>query len=406
MTDAAGLLAHATVGEVLASSDSLAVGITAENRETDVNNPVRFTATVLHEPAGSDTGWSCSTEPTSDPAPASSATDFSCAFSPSGTGEVFFEGLPPAPLPPASATLTESVVPLPALVAVSPNLTGEVGQPGAVTFDVSGGVPPLHLDWFEVGTSVSGSLTLNTDGRVLLPLTPVQAGSLELVARLVDADGAMTSNVTTAFVVDPALNDTLLTGRTIAAGGVELALTGSVSAGVPPFQWVVTPRSSPVNETAPAGSLRSVGSFEWLGTYRGEGWTTLTLTIVDAAGGFTTSLIDLETVAPLAGNLSADPGGPPAPGTFELGLSLTGGLPPFAVDIDANTGASWNRSAASDGPSVWSFTVEQGELSRSRSSRPMRSDSKGNGTRRSRSFPRPPPTPRRRRPVRSLRSAP
>lgn len=360
VTDSAGLLAHASVGEPLTSSTSLAVGITAENTETDVGFPVRFNASVLEEPVGSSTGWSCSSSPTSAPAGAVSLTDFSCPFSHTGTGEVFFEVLPPAPQPAATTTLLESVVPLPTLAPLSANTTGEVGQSCATVFDVTGGVPPLHLDWFEVGTSVAGSLTLNADGRVVLALTPARAGSLVLVARLVDDDGASTSNATTNFVVDPALNDSLATGRGVTTGGAELALTGSVNDGVPPFVWVVTPGSVPSNETAPAGSLGSVGSFEWQGSYDVEGWTTLTLTVVDAAGGFTIAQFDLEMVAPLTGNLSVDPGGPHAPGTFDLALVLTGGLPPFAIDINASDGMNWNRTIPSDGSSAWSFAAEPG----------------------------------------------
>jgi hypothetical protein len=183
VTDSGGLLAHGTVGEALAASGSLVVGINAESYVTDVGTPTRFSSMALHVPAGSDTGWSCGTlSPGAAPAQGLS-TDFSCAFSATGTGQVFFEVLPPPPFTPASATLYESVVPVPTLAIETPNFTAEVGQPSLLALNVTGGVPPFSLDWAETGSAMAGQLRVATDGQVLLPLDPTEAGSLELVAR-------------------------------------------------------------------------------------------------------------------------------------------------------------------------------------------------------------------------------
>ena len=358
-TDSGGLLARARVGEALAASDSLAVGIDAGSYVADVGFPVPFNATVLHPPAQYSTGWTCGSLAPRSGASVSSSTDFSCAFSLPGTGQVFFEVLPPAPLSPVNATLDESVVPAPTLTVRTPNLTAEVGQPSLVTFSVTGGVPPFLLDWAETGSGIAGSVRVATDGRLLLPIVPAEAGSLELAARLTDSDGFTTSNTTTRLLVDPSLSDSIVSDRTPTSSGEAIALTGSVTAGTPPFVWVVIPADAPSNETADLGDLGSVGWFGWSATYRTEGWTSLDVTVVDDAGGLSTTTIDLEAVLPLTGNLSLDPGNPPEPGTFTLGVSLAGGLPPFVVTVNAADGESWNHTVSSDSNTTWVFPASE-----------------------------------------------
>jgi hypothetical protein len=175
------------------------------------------------------------------------------------------------------------------------------------------------------------------------------------VARVIDAEGSVTSNATARLQVDPELNGSIVSDRSLTASGEDLALTGSVTAGAPPFLWVVVPASVPSNETGVAGILGSVGWFSWSGTYEVEGWTSLTVTVVDAAGGILPATLDLEEVPPLAGNLSLPPGNATEPGTFGLDLSLAGGLAPFDVTVNGSDEESWNRTVSLDGNATWAF---------------------------------------------------
>ncbi|MGA8303572.1 MAG: hypothetical protein WA547_09165 [Thermoplasmata archaeon] len=358
--DSTGLLAEASAAGAVAVSDSLVVGITADETETDVGGTVRFVGTTLHDPAHSENGWNCSNEEAGGLAPADGTVEFFCSFLHVGTGEAFFDVLPPSPLASVNATVFVSVVPLPTLEAATTNLTTEVGQPSAAAFTIAGGVPPFRLEWAETGTPADGTLTVPTDGRVVLPVDPAIAGSLELNAQLTDADGFVTSTVTTRIEVNPALNDSIATGRTVSEDGIELALTGAITAGDPPFQWAVIPESVPPNDTSQTGSLASVGEFDWSGTYRTEGWTAVTVAVVDAAGGFADSTLNLETVVPLSGNLSTAAAPSAPPGTFDLDLSLSGGLPPYSLVVNASDGATWNRSLASDARVNWTFSAPSG----------------------------------------------
>jgi len=361
-SDSAGLESSGAVPEPLTSSNTTAVAIGSENTEVDVGVPAEFSANMLDAPNGSSLGWSCSSAATVAAPQVADEANFSCSFSEVGTGVVFFELLPPIPDPLVSATRYESVEPLPELGAVSPSGPAEVGRPCAVTFNISGGVPPFLLEWQEIGTPVVGSLGVTEDGPVLVPLLPTVPGSLDLVARLVDADGMATANATAQFVVDPALNATAVVARALTASGAVLDLSGSVPSGATPFLWVVTSSPDPANETTPEGELGTAGSFDWQANYSLEGWATISWAVVDADGGFVNATMPVEAVAPFVGTLSLAPGGPDAPGTFDLALALSGGLPPFRVDVNATSGAQWNRTVASDGGFDLAFSASAAGL--------------------------------------------
>jgi hypothetical protein len=358
VTDSAGLVVQSIVGATLDVSSSLAVGITADRIATDVGVPVRFKATVLQEPPGASTDWSCHPAAAFAGDGSAGSTNFTCWFLEPGIGVASFEILPRGGAQAVAASLPISVEPLPALSVIASNLTTEVGEPVFLGFNVTGGVAPFRLDWAAVGAGEDGSISVAADGTILVSFDPNRSGSLDVDARLVDADGSVASNVTILLGVDPALNVSFVAAREAVPEGAELALSGSVTAGVPPFLWLVADGSLPANATTPTGSLSAVGGFEWSGTYRTEGWTTLTAVVVDAAGAFTITSIDLEEVPPLDGNLSVDPGGPPVAGAFRLALSLSGGLPPFVVEINGSDGETWNRTASSDGDVTWTLPVQ------------------------------------------------
>jgi hypothetical protein len=357
VTDSQGLLAHGSVGEPLTASDSLAVGIEASTYVTDVGTSVRFHVTVLDALTGYVMGWWCRSVTPARIASTTNSTNFSCSFSLPGPGEVFFEVLPPAPLSPAAVTLEESVVPVPTLGVQASSLAGEVGQPSLVAFHILGGVPPFVVDWAETGSALSGQLAVATDGTTLLPIVPTDAGSLELVARLVDADAFVTPNVAARLIVEPALNQSVVSGRASTISGEGIALTSALTAGAPPFEWVVVPVSPPSNETAPAGSLGSVGGFAWSGAYRTEGWTSVTVTVVDVAGGLSHVTITIETIPPMVGNLSVIEGNSSPPGSLALELSIAGGFPPFDITISASDGENWTHTVPSDGSQTWTLLV-------------------------------------------------
>lgn len=360
VTDSSGLVAGGAVDESLTASNSTAVGLGAVSSEVDIGVETTFNGTVLGDPTPQGTEWSCGGSPERVAVAAAFSTNFSCSFSAPGPTGVAFAVLESHPDPEASTTLLETVVPRPLLGAVIPTLTAEVGQPSAVGFNVSGGVPPFRLGWQQIGSALQGTLSFDADGQVLLPIAPEDPGSLELVAWLIDGDGIATSNATVQVVVDPALNDSAASARVLTTSGAEVEVTASVRAGVPPFLWVFTPSSPPSNESGPEGTLDSVGAIAWQANFTVEGGISFEWTVVDAAGAFSCSTLESPTVPRLSGNLSVVPGGSPAPGTFSLETSLSGGLPPFRLAALSTVGDSWNRTLAADGTANLTFSLGTG----------------------------------------------
>jgi hypothetical protein len=356
VSDSDGLLAGGSVAESLSVAPTLAVGIEASRYITDVGVPVAFDGTVLDAPPGYDLGWSCGTPPELRAWTVSLSENFSCAFTAPGAGEVVFAASPPTPLASPNATLVETVAALPGLDADSANLTGEVGQQSLLPIDVRGGVPPFGVNWSVTGSGIGGVLGVPADGQVVLPIVPTEAGSLEVVARLVDADGLESANLTVWLRVDPSVSDSTVPSDTPTVSGEQVGLTGTLTGGVAPFEWVVVPASPPANDTLCAGNLTFAGWFAWSGTFRTEGWVSIAVVVVDAAGGFSNVSLTVPTLSPLSGNVSI-PGSDPPPGAFSLEVSLAGGLPPFNVTVTSTDGESWSRNATSDGSTTWQFSA-------------------------------------------------
>ncbi len=360
ITDSAGLTTGGAVDEEVSSSDTIAVGISGNASEVDTGTPVGFSPQVLDVPNGSFSGWSCGASGLTDPTLTPGLSNFSCAFSQAGAGSVVLEVLPVTLEPPVSGTLTVAVEPRPVLEAFPPTDGAEAGQPCAMDYAVQGGVPPFQLLWSVVGTSESGSLSVPTDGEFLLPLVPAGPGSLEVEARVVDSDGVSSSTTTTGLTVEPAMNVTTETSATVGPDNVTVGVEASVTGGAPPFLWVVTPDADPIDAVPEAGQLGSVGSIDWQGSYVEEGNVSGGLVVVDADGAWSSAPFDVPTVPALGGRGEVVSDGGAQPGGFELALDLTGGLPPFRVNVTASPGTRWNLTDLSDGIATWSLVAPAG----------------------------------------------
>lgn len=360
VNDAVGDVASASVGGPLEANDSLSVAITPDSWAVDVGIPAEFSAGVLGAPNGSGSGWMCSTPAAAMPRALSASTNFSCAFSAAGVGEVLYEVFPPVPGATASAEWTEVVEPLPTVVPVAGTPAAEVGQPCVVGFETAGGVPPFRLDWAERGTSVTGSLTSPTDGRLYVPFVPQNSGALSIEAWLVDADGSTSANATVQLQVQPVLNASATLLGSIAGGQPELEVAGSVLGGTPPFEWAVVPAIAPATASSPGGTIASPGAFAWQGAFDDEGNVSVTVTIVDAAGADYGTELSAAPVAALGLEVTVSAPNPRAAGNASLEVSISGGLPPFTIRLNASGTADEIRIFPLDAQFTWPLDFGRG----------------------------------------------
>jgi hypothetical protein len=360
-TDSNGLLARSVTPNSLDVSSSFSVGLVSNRSETDVGVPVQLNATALQAPNGSIMDWDCDAPTHAAAAADASHTQFACSFLTPGVGNATVEVFPGGGVAPVSAFFPIAVEAPPTLAIVPYDSTAEVGQSLSVNLDVAGGVPPFQLAWSVTDSNQSGVLPVVADGPVTIPIQPCDAGSFNIVVRLTDSDGDVDSNSSARISVSPALNVAISSDRSQNESGAVLGTEGTVTAGAPPFLWFVDPSQAPIIGSNASGSLAGEASFDWWGVYRTSGTVGLTATVVDAEGGFAVARFGLETLTPFSAVISLL--NPPAetPGSAELEVQLSGGLPPFEVYVNATDGEEWNWSLASDGTSSSWLVAHSGD---------------------------------------------
>jgi hypothetical protein len=360
VSDADGLLADASVGEAVQSSDTPEIALTANQTATDVDVPVRFNATVLNSPRGIPIYSTCGGGLPYVPSQSSSSWEFSCSIPYPGPDQVSAEIVPGGVSSFLIANFPIAVAPPPRLTAVGQNLTTEVGVPIAVAFTVAGGIPPFRLTWTGGGPGLGGILAVPNDGTTLVTVRPIDAGSFGFTARLVDADHVGASDSSDRILVYPALDVTPPIVRSQGTPGSTANLTDTVVAGAPPFRWLVAPAILPGWCTNQTGSLGTAGSFAWSATFEVEGATNLTVVVVDASGALFTASLSSGMVALLSGSVLLRPEGGLTGGNLSVDLNLSGGSPPFDIVLHASDGEVWNRTVSSDGPDLWVITPRAG----------------------------------------------
>ncbi len=357
VTDASGLVARAAVPESVEVSNGTAVAIFPVRTRVDVGDPLAWNATIV----GTRTPWlsfsMCDGLIVLPATRGAAATSGNCTFPAPGPATISVEvdGAPPESFPTATAAI--SVVPDPNVSLELPEAPLEVGVASDLVVAITGGVPPFSLG--AAGPALGGPTVIPVlgDGTIAIPLDPDVAGTLPFTLEVTDAAGVESPLWVGTLAVEPALAAAVAFDRTSNASGASLDAIGSVTAGPSPFTWVIVPSEVPANGSAGNGSLAADGSFGWTGFYRTEAAVVVDVIILDAAGAIATANGTLPTVPPLtvAGGFDANTSGPP--GSVQLALVLSGGLPPFNISVTASTGASWNFSVDADGPAAWELRV-------------------------------------------------
>ncbi|MGP8077122.1 MAG: hypothetical protein ACLQD8_04785 [Thermoplasmata archaeon] len=353
-TDSAGLVARAAVEENSTGSRGFAISLLPSSYIADVGLPVTFHLESTAPLGNYSLITVCEDALAGSHAPAAvPGSGFSCAFAAPGIANVSVLATEDTfPFSTATARLLEPVVPR-LSVGVAPSSTdAEVGRESYVALTLLGGVPPFHVRWGFVGSGRTASASLALDGRFLAALSPVLAGSEEVVVEATDALGEPAANESASIDVQSPLAGEVSATGTAAMGGTGIALSATVVAGVPPFDWTVVRTGPLADETSAGGLLAVPGPFAWSGTVRAEGPQTATLIVVDAAGAIWEGN---ETVAPLerlAVELRASPDGP---GRWAGEVDISGGAAPFLAWVNGSDGESWNRSGLEDGR--WNFSA-------------------------------------------------
>ncbi len=353
VTDASGLVAQAAVPESVVVSAGTAVALFPARARVDVGEPLGWNATIVRTSAPWLSYSQCDGRIVPPATRGSAATAGNCTFPAPGPATVSVEvdAVPSGGL--ASATAAVSVVPDPVVSPDLPPTPLEVGVATDLVVTIAGGVPPFSLA--VAGPAFGGPTVVPVlgDGAVAISLEPDVAGTLPCTLEVVDAAGVASPLWAGTLTVQPAMSASVAFDGVAGPSGASLEATGSVTAGPPPFAWIVVPSEVSANASAENGSLSGDGSFVWTGLYRVEVAIVVDVLVLDAAGAIETTHGTVPTLPPLVVSGGFQGNGSTPPGSIGLSLVIAGGLPPFNISVTAGDGASWNFSRGADGPADW-----------------------------------------------------
>ncbi len=357
LTDSAGATVAATAPEAVASSPGAALAIDAPVAEA--GQSVTFEG-ILDRPPGDFTSEAfCDGQPTVgqwSPIGDDDSDRFSCVFAGAGVDDVALTVFPlDGDGTPVGAQLAEPVVPPFDLNLSAPIGTAEVGQPKSATLWISGGAPPVDVNWALGSTAAGNEIVLPTDGSVELPIVPTAPGNISVVVRTSDPATGGDSVASLEVNVTGTLAGRLSTVNSLTPEGEFDSIFGNISEGDAPFTWWAVPATGGVGPPGASGWLSSDGPFSWQGLYALEGSSVVYLDIADGDGAVWFEAVTVP-LAPALEATVATAGIANATGRFlELSVAIDGGVPPFEVEVNASNNGTWNRTAVADGLDVWSL---------------------------------------------------
>jgi len=242
--------------------------------------------------------------------------------------------------------------PLSATIAL-PAGPGEVGRPADVTLRLQGGVPPISVTVRAAGQSNGTTLDDLCDGPQVVAIVPTVAGAFSMDVNVTDAVGVENTSVAD-LEVDPPLVAQLASNESLEGGVSSIAFATELTGGIPPYLWAVDAPNL-VNSSAPFAGVANPGTaVAWSGLFDPESAGPVNETVIDAAGSnVTVGVIPLHVPA-LGGNVSIRAG---PPGTVDIGINLTGGVPPYSLWANLSGGGSWTLTPDRDGESSWAIAT-------------------------------------------------
>ena len=238
----------------------------------------------------------------------------------------------------ASNVLSDVVTPavLAATLSASPTTT-QVGEPSALSYTVTGGVPTVTWT-LERNGSVS-NLTGASGGSYSAAFT--HPATYVFYLNATDA-ASSTSDKTVTVVVDAALGATLSAAPTTSEVGSTSVLSYADTHGVSPITWTLTRNGTTSNLTGASGGTYTGATYTHPATY------TYYFNATDAVGSTSKATATVIVNPALTDSLSASPSTTQAGGTSTLTYAFAHGVSPDTWTLEKN-GSVANLTGASGG---------------------------------------------------------
>jgi len=356
VADSSGLEASATAAEPVQAGPGGAVAILSSVPVAEVGQSVRFTELANEAARSAHVGLSAcgslvigvgvsSIHVTCDPTAVGS---LAVALRANGTG---VDGSP-------LVRLTEPVVPALAVSVVPARADSEADQPVCFEVKISGGAPPFAVAGSFEGLPLPSEAPVPADGSLLVVATAPSAGLAALSLVVTDADGVAVLDAAATVLVEPSLLISLTTSTVILSSVAQVTVVASLTGGVGPIGWVVSPTPESQGGGLPTGEALPDSSFAWTGEFASEGIGAVGVTVAEAGGPVVRTSASAPLLAPLSGEfhlLAIDPSSGPA---LNLTADLTDGVPPFSVWVNVTGSPAWNATDPAAG--LFSATLPLG----------------------------------------------
>lgn len=339
------------------AGSTLPVSITSSTDPADAGVPFVLTANVPGPVGGYFYNW------TDSRGGSNAAPTWTLDLGTSGNLTVTLVVLDPAG-DRGTATSSISVVAAPTVTVSSPLTQVEVDIPIPFTIDVTGGVPPLTASWVSSDGGSNGSLGGPTDGNYSAEVEFTSPGPAWVLVRVIDVLGASSSTAELLTEVVPGGSVGLDTRESVAEVGWPTQALVDVENGAPPFRWSLSSSVPLAGGPNPFGVFPSDGLYGWNLTFASVGTANLSLTLVDALGAVTLAALALMVEPALSVNVTLPDERSAAP--FEIDADVSGGVPPYAYQIELSDGQEANGTlvapgmiaAAFDGPPSGNYSLE------------------------------------------------
>jgi hypothetical protein len=247
----------------------------------------------------------------------------------------------------AESTMTVLVEPPLGLALDDPGGRAETGVPTQFSVQISGGVPPISVNWSPEGGGLGGTVSGLGDGNYSEQTTFSAPGLGRVLATAVDALGHSVVDEDYVADVEPRGSISFLTNGSIAEVGSPLGIAVDLFGGWPPYLWSLGSSVALTDGNLSFGVFNSTGPYRWNVSFAYAGTAVLNLTTLDALGVQASELVKLLVEPPVTVETTALTNESKRP--FEVSASVSGGVPPFLYTFRLSDGELAQGVTASDG---------------------------------------------------------
>jgi hypothetical protein len=229
----------------------------------------------------------------------------------------------------------------------------DLGQPAALTIDLTGGLPPFQLSAAALPVGSGFELPGVTQRTVQGALLPGATGTFWVEVAATDALGDHLVTTVDAGTVSrrPSLSVNLT--DPFLEVGVPAGVVGIVEGGAPPYSWSIATTGTIEGGTPLRGALAGPGPFAWVGSFATRGSTIVEVTVADGTGSIVSWNATVVVHPSLAVSVAPLDGSATAGSSLPLTAVVQGGVGPYNLSFTLSDGEQHLDNLSAPGALAW-----------------------------------------------------